>query len=204
MKRLALFMMCSMLLMTGVSASEHPGYLERAELRFLQGMSDHHQMALDMAADCLNAASDARVIAICEAVVVAQTPEIAQMRVWLLDWYEVDYRMVSMLGEMEQDGGGHSGHGGHGGHGGAAQAPFTDPVMMMGMFAGLNRLDGVEYDIAWLEAMIDHHDDAIHMAERLVRRGAAHPEVAALAQAIIDAQSVEIGQMEALIGELAG
>jgi uncharacterized protein (DUF305 family) len=52
--------------------------------------------------------------------------------------------------------------------------------------------------------MIDHHDDAIHMASRLLRRGAVHPEVEVLAQAIIDAQSAEVAQMEDLITELSG
>ena len=32
--------------------------------------------------------------------------------------------------------------------------------MMMGMFAAFNRLKA-DYETAWLEAMIDHHSDAI-------------------------------------------
>jgi hypothetical protein len=35
-----------------------------------------------------------------------------------------------------------------------------DMPLMMGMMSGLSKLEGKEYEIAWLEAMIDYHDDA--------------------------------------------
>jgi uncharacterized protein (DUF305 family) len=79
-----------------------------------------------------------------------------------------------------------------------------DPVMMMGMMAGLSNLEGVEYEIAWLEAMIDHHDDALHMSNRILKFDTIHPELAELAQNIIAAQTAEIGTMEQLITELSG
>ncbi len=253
--------------------------LGRSELRFMEGMIDHHQMALDMAADCVAREISAELRAECEAVIAAQQPEIEQMQAWLLEWYNVDYTPMSMAdmggsheagdvagmmapmmgmmdsmmqmdmpGEMRDmmnqmrgmmmdmmhgggmgmdmmgggmggmggmgDGGhgGHgaqptavpsTGHGGHGSHGGTTGAPHTDPSMMMGMFAGFNRLTGVEYEIAWLESMIDHHDDAIHMSERLLARGdTGHAELRDLAQAIIDAQSAEIARYEDLIATL--
>lgn len=201
MKRFLFLILCLGLLSFGAAASEHPGYLERSELRFLEGMSDHHQMALDMAADCLNKATTPEVRAICEAVIAAQTPEIEQMGVWLLEWYNVEYVTMGMadmgMGEMMDDP--HAGHTMPG-----MTETFTDPAMMMGMFAGFNRLEGVEYDLAWLESMIDHHDDALHMAERLLERGVVHEELGVFAQGIIDAQTAEIAEMEALIAQLAG
>jgi len=39
---------------------------------------------------------------------------------------------------------------------------------MMGMMAGLHLLTGLDYEAAWLEAMIEHHDDAIHMSQRIL------------------------------------
>ncbi len=195
MKRFLLLILCLGLFSIGAVASDHPAYLERSELRFLEGMSDHHQMALDMANDCLVNASAPEVLAVCEAVIAAQTPEIELMKTWLLEWYNVDYQTVAMeSGEM----GAHAGHSMAG-----MEEKFTDPAMMMGMFAGFNRLEGVDYDLAWLESMIDHHDDAIHMAERLLGRGVVHEELGTLAQAIIDAQTVEISAMETLIEGLA-
>jgi uncharacterized protein (DUF305 family) len=92
--------------------------------------------------------------------------------------------------------------GGHAGHGGDDAEIITDPPMMMGMMAGLSRLEGVAYDIAWLEAMIDHHDDALHMSERILPR-VVQQELGELAEAIIDAQTAEITLMESMIVELA-
>ncbi|MBK8021413.1 MAG: DUF305 domain-containing protein [Chloroflexi bacterium] len=90
----------------------------------------------------------------------------------------------------------------HSAHQGTGSGPFTDMTMTMGMMAGFDRLTGSDYVVAWLESMIDHHGDAIHMAERLLPR-VVHPELGELAQRIIADQSAEIDQMEALIAELA-
>lgn len=176
------------------------GRAGRAELRFLEGMIDHHQMALDMANDCLAVATTDSVTALCQAIIDAQTAEIETMQGWLLAWYNVDYAPLSMLGDdMDMDGMDHGGMAMDG-------MPFTDPPMMMGMMAGLNRLEGVDYEIAWLESMVDHHDDAIHMAERILERapeGTGHADLNTLAQQIIADQSAEIDLMEQLIIELS-
>lgn len=201
MKRLMFVILCLGLLTFSAAASDHAGYLERSELRFLEGMSDHHQMALDMANDCLANATAPEVLAICEAVLAAQAPEIEQMKVWLLDWYNVDYQTIAMMSVDETA---ETGHDSHAGHSMGSTTTFSDPAMMMGMFAGFNRLEGLDYDLAWLESMIDHHDDALHMAERLLKRGVVHDELSLFAQAIIDAQTAEIAAMETLINQLAG
>jgi uncharacterized protein (DUF305 family) len=178
------------------------GRAGRAELRYLEGMMDHHQMALDMANDCLANTQDTAMIALCEAIISAQSAEIAQMQEWLLAWYNVQYAPVSMLMPTDDTMAGmdHSGHS-------MPAGPATDPAMMMGMMAGLNRLEGVAYDIAWLESMVDHHDDAIHMSQRLLARvpaDAGHAALLALAQKIIDDQTAEIALMETMIAERAG
>lgn len=166
----------------------------RAELRYMEGMIDHHQMALDMANDCLAKATSEDLKTICQSIIDAQTAEIAQLQEWLLNWYNVQYAPVPMM--TEDDGMGGMDHGGMEG------MPHTDPPMMMGMMAGLNRFEGVEYDIAWAESMIDHHDDAIHMSERLLSRLGdvdGHADLRALAEKIIEDQSAEIETLEGLI-----
>jgi len=170
------------------------GRAGRAEVRFLQGMIDHHQMAIDMANHCLTRALTDEVRDICTAVIAAQTPEIEQMQGWLAEWYNNDYQPMSMM-SMEAESGDHGGHQMEG-------MMQSDPAGMMGMMAGLERAEGIDYDIAWLEAMIDHHDDAIHMAERILER-AEHAGLITLAQAIISAQTAENAQMEALIETLS-
>ncbi len=177
------------------------GRAGRAEVRFMEGMIDHHQMALDMAGHCLPKAATEAVRTLCQNVIDAQTPEIELMRGWLSAWYGIDYAPVPMSRLMEWMGlGASSGMGmGHGDH---TTNPATDMPLMMGMMAGLDRVEGIEYDIAWLEAMIDHHDDALHMAERVLNY-AEHEDLRALAGRIIDDQTAEIATMEALLVELA-
>jgi uncharacterized protein (DUF305 family) len=178
------------------------GRAGRAELRFLEGMIDHHQMALDMANDCLAKAATESVRTLCQSIIDAQSAEIATMQGWLLEWYNVDYSPMSMNDMMEMMGDNMGGMD----HSGMEGMPATDPAMMMGMMAGLNRLEGVEYEVAFLESMIDHHDDAIHMSERLLERipeGEGHAELGEMAQQIINDQTAEIEMMENLVVELS-
>src|SRR5512141_910008 len=73
----------------------------RAEVRFLEGMSDHHQMAVDMANDCLKKAKTDSVITLCKNIIAAQTAEIKQMQAWLLSWYQVQYNPMPMSQMMD-------------------------------------------------------------------------------------------------------
>lgn len=101
----------------------------------------------------------------------------------------------------------HSAHQQGAGNSDHAGMSMGDPAMTMGMFAGLNSVSGVDYDIAWLEAMIDHHDDALHMAERILEaapEGVGHDEVRELATQIISDQTAEIALMEGMIADLSG
>ena len=58
--------------------------------------------------------------------------------------------------------------------------------------------EGAETDAAFAAAMIPHHESAIVMAE-LARAQAQHPEVERLAEDIIETQSAEIEELEAII-----
>ena len=180
----------------------------RAEVRFMEGMMDHHQMAVDMGNDCLVKASSESLKAMCQAIIEAQTAEIVQLQEGLLNWYNVQYTpmpmtaMMDMMDMMETM----DGMGGMD-HSGMAGMPYTDPPMMMGMMAGLNRLEGSRYDIAWVESMIDHHDDAIHMSERLLARvpeSEGHENLRRFAQQVIDDQTAEIAELENMLTEFAG
>jgi uncharacterized protein (DUF305 family) len=187
-------------LMFGISAAsaEAPvdGRIGRAEVRYMEGMIDHHQMAIDMANHCLDHADEALTV-VCQAVIDAQSAEIAQMQAWLLAWYNIDYQPIAMVPEAGSMAGmDHSGMTMQ-----PADGPYTDMAMMMGMMAGLDRFEGQEYTTAWLEAMIDHHDDALHMSERLLARVGedGHAELRTLAQTIIAVQTAEIAEYEALL-----
>jgi uncharacterized protein (DUF305 family) len=49
--------------------------------------------------------------------------------------------------------------------------------------------------------MIDYHDDAIHMSERIQEQG-EHPELLDFAQQVINDQNAEIQHMEDLIAQI--
>ena len=180
-----------MLMATAASAQETRA--QRAELRFLEGMIDHHQMALDMANDCLTKAETETVRTLCRNIIEAQSAEIVQMQTWLRDWYNVEYAPMPMTAQTDARAG-HSMEG--------MEMPTDDPPMMMGMMAGLNRIEGRAYEIAWVESMIDHHDDALHMSERILTR-VEHSELRALAEQIITDQTAEIAMMEDLLEQFS-
>lgn len=67
-------------------------------------------------------------------------------------------------------------------------------MTMDDMVNGLDGLEGDDFDKAFLEMMIPHHQGAIDMAE-LVLLNAKHDELKEMARAIISAQQTEIDQM---------
>ncbi len=240
MKKLSILLGLVMIVVTAfpLSIVQADGPIEgragRSEVRYLEGMIDHHQMALDMAQDCLTKATTESVKTLCQNILDAQSAEIETMQGWLSTWYGIDYApmpmsdfmdmmsmmdmmqglsiedmmqmmegldtsgnmmgmMMQMMGMMQDDAVGMGGMDGI--------SPMGDMPMTMGMMSGWSQLEGVEYEIAWLEAMIDHHDDAVHMSERILKI-AEHEELRTLAQSIIDAQTGEIELMEGLLVEL--
>ncbi len=178
----------------------------RAEVRFLEGMMDHHQMALDMSQDCLNKAKTEAVLKLCQDIIMAQTAEITTMQGYLLKWYNIDYKPITMtkmmgMNDMSSMSGMSMGATPTADGMSGMHMHATDPTMMMGMMAGLSRLEGTEYESAFLESMIDHHDDAVHMSQRLLKRDPqGHPELLQLAQNIITDQTAEIDMMEKMLG----
>ena len=171
-----------LMLMASTALAAPTNRAERAEVRFLEGMMDHHQMAVDMANDCLKKAADQTLLTLCQKIITAQTAEIKQMQGWLKDWYGVEYAPMPM--QMNSMPG----------------MAMPDPTMSMGMMAGLNSLTGHDYEVAWVESMIDHHDDALHMADRLLKQ-VEHAELRDLATTIIKDQSAEIQGMETLLDQ---
>jgi uncharacterized protein (DUF305 family) len=67
--------------------------------------------------------------------------------------------------------------------------------MMSDMSAGLNGKTGDEFDKAFIEEMIVHHQGAVDMAN-LALKNAKHKEILDLSRAIIRAQNEEITDMQ--------
>lgn len=78
-----------------------------------------------------------------------------------------------------------------------------DMSMMEGMLsadelANLGSLRNTEFDTAWINGMIGHHEGAIKMATIVIEKG-SNSQVRLLAEAVISGQQKEIDTMKALL-----
>jgi uncharacterized protein (DUF305 family) len=146
---------------------------------FAQGMIPHHEQAIEMAEIALDPAvgASADVTGLATRIRDAQDPEIQTMRGWLEAWGEDEVM------EMSED---HDAHG-------------MEGMMSADEMADLEALKGTDFDRAWMEGMIRHHQGAITMSETAKQDGSLD-EVKALADTIIAAQQKEIDEMQELLG----
>lgn len=147
-----------------------------ADLAFTMMMIPHHEQAIEMSDLVLGADGiDERVRDLAEQIKAAQQPEIDLMAGWLEDW---GHPAGSGMEGMD--------------HGG---------MMSDGDLDALAAADGVEAARLFLEQMIEHHEGAIDMARAELDAG-THPDVLALAQRIVDAQTAEIATMREILADL--
>lgn len=66
----------------------------------------------------------------------------------------------------------------------------------------LSRLEGGDFDKAWLAAMIHHHEGALLIADRLFHARNADPELLEFARSVVVTQTAEIAAMKELLLEL--
>lgn len=136
----------------------------RFETRFLEGMIDHHMMAVMTAELCEDRAVREELLMLCQDIEAAQSAEIEQMQMWLEDWYGVSYE-PEMTKRMQRQ------------------------------REHLASLSGAEFEIAFMEMMIRHHEAAIKEGQRCVER-AYHEDLVELCEGIVEAQSIEIALMQ--------
>ncbi len=150
---------------------------DQNDVMFAQMMIPHHEQAIEMSDLALETDSASpEVLALAAQIKAAQGPEIDQMTQWLEDW-DTDMPMGGHdMGDMGGDG-------------------------MMGQddLDELEAAQGSEFDTLWLTLMIEHHEGALTMADRVVDSDNA--DVAALAKAIVKGQAAEIATMEGLLAE---
>ncbi len=150
-----------------------------SEPHFLIQMIPHHQDAVDMADLALSRAQHAELKQLAQSIKTTQTQEIQQMQAWYKQWYGT--AVPEWTPGMGMGMGMHSRSGalGRGGMRVDVAALQTAP----------------DFDRAFIEAMIPHHQMAIMMAT-MVENQAPHAEARELARSIIKTQSAEIAQME--------
>lgn len=145
---------------------------------FIVMMIPHHEGAIAMADLALTRAQHPEIKQLAKNIKLSQSQEIEQMRTWYKKWYGTD---VPKLDSNAMGGGMHGGQGG----------------MMSNMSGDLTALRNAKnFDQAFIEEMIPHHQMAVMMSQHLIPNS-QHPEMKKLAQEIIEAQNKEIKEMQA-------
>lgn len=145
---------------------------------FIEQMIPHHEDAITIADIAQTKAQHPEIKKLSENIKKTQSEEITQMKNWYKSWYGQDVPEdtddanfgIGMMGERM--------------HGG-----------MMGDESDTAALKNAEnFDKAFIEEMIPHHQMAVMMATML-KQGTNREEMRQLAQNIIDAQTKEINEM---------
>ncbi len=143
---------------------------------FIEQMIPHHEGAVDMATLALTKATHPEIKTLATAIIEAQNKEIVDMKSWYKNWFGKDVPKVN-TGIM--GGGMMSGSGMH-----------------MGDLEDMKALENAtDFDKAFLEAMIPHHQLALMMVQML-ESGTNRPEMLQLAKNITVSQSKEIKDMQ--------
>ncbi len=144
---------------------------------FIEQMIPHHDGAVAMAQLALQKSKRTEIKTLATVIIEGQTKEIQDMNGWYKDWFGNAVPKVS-TGMM---GGG----------------MMSQSGMHMGGQEDMTALENApDFDKAFIEEMIPHHQLAIMMANML-QSGTNRPEMQQLAKNIIESQSKEIQQMQA-------
>ena len=143
---------------------------------FIEQMIPHHESAVAMAKLALLKSKRSEIKTLATSIIESQSKEIGDMTDWYKSWFGKDVPKVSdgMMGTSMMSGGGTHG--------------MQDE---MG-----NLENAADFDKAFLEAMVPHHQSAIMMAAML-QSGTSRSEMIQLAKNITVSQSKEIQQMQA-------
>jgi len=148
------------------------------DLRFIDGMTPHHQGAIEMAKEAQQKSKRPEIKKLADGIIKAQNQETQEMKQWRKTWYPkagdkpmaYDAQMGHMM-EMSSD---------------------QKKGMMMNMDLGAADKD---FDLRFINAMIPHHEGAVTMAQDALQKS-QRPEIKKLSQEIIKSQNAEINQMK--------
>jgi len=155
------------------------GGMAQPERHFIVMMIPHHDDAIAMADLALTRARHPEIKILAQRIKQTQTQENQQMRTWYREWF----------GESVPDWQAGMGMG---------QGMMARRGLGMGgcMRSDLESLKTApDFDRAFLEEMVPHHQMGVRMAEMVLVRS-DRPEIKTLANAIIRSQSAEIDQMQ--------
>jgi len=150
--------------------------MSNIDAHFIEQMIPHHDGAIAMAELALEKSKRSEIKTLASAIIESQSKEIVDMTSWYKNWFSKDVPKgnTGMMG-----GGMMSGRGMH-----------------MGGQEDMQTLENaVDFDKAFIEAMIPHHQLAVMMAQML-KSGTDRQEMLTLADNIIESQSKEIEDMQ--------
>ena len=148
---------------------------------FIDMMTPHHEGAVEMAKIAQQRAEHPEIKAMADAIVAGQAEEIDQMKAWRQEWF----------GSSETPA--------------MSEKPMLEVMPAMGsaahssdMQADVDALRNAPdpFDLAFIDAMIPHHQSAIDAA-RMAQAQATRPEIKQRAENIIAAQQQEIDELKA-------
>jgi len=151
---------------------------EAIDAHFIEQMIPHHEDAITMAKIAQVKAVHPELKQLADSIIKTQSSEKQQMKEWYKQWFD---RELPTGSAVMQRHGMMSGSGMHMG--------------MLGNESDITNLENSEnFDTAFLQQMIPHHQMAVMMASML-RNGTDRPEMKQLADSIITTQSIEIDKM---------
>lgn len=152
---------------------------------FMLAMIRHHQQAIEMT-DLVDDRTDDRDIRLlAERMSVSQQDEKTQITTWLQE------RSVPVNG----DGSGHEAH----------DAESMPGMLSDDQFAELEAATGEEFDLLFLEYMIQHHEGAVQMVDDLYADGGGQESATdQFARHVESDQGIEIARMQQMLAERTG
>ncbi len=147
------------------------------DLRFIDGMTPHHEGAIAMAQEALQKSNRPEIKKLAQDIINAQQQELAQMKTWRSTWYP-KANITPMMYDAQM------------GH----MMPMSEAMRSSMMMNGDLGAADDQFDLRFLNAMIPHHKGAVTMAQQALEKS-DRPEVKQLAQNIVDSQQKEIDQM---------
>lgn len=147
-----------------------------ADVAFLEGMIPHHRQAVEMAEMVPDRTDRPELVDLADDIIASQNEEIETMS--------------GMLADAGVEPPPADGTGGHDAH----------DMEMSGMMSAeqmeeLTDLSGEAFDLRFTDMMIRHHQGAVEASEQVLEEG-EHPEIAELAEQVIDEQQAEIRRMQ--------
>ena len=172
-------MMQMMGIRQGINGSPMANNLDQ---HFIEQMIPHHEGAIEMAKLAQERSKRPEILTLAKAIIQSQSQEITQMQTWYKNWYGTEVPVNSTVGMGMGRGMMHGG-------------------MMGGQTSDIESLkNAANFDEAFLQEMIPHHQMAVMMAQMLLS-GSNRPEMKQLGDDIITAQESEIEQMRSWLAE---